>query len=315
MVYTDLDNPNYHGVIATSAADGMIIGRSSAYFATSLIHEIGHAVDSTLASPDAVHPGYGTSFSSTPAWHAAADADGYAVSAYGAGSYSEDFPDTGRAVLLDAIYPGGLAAWTGNNPNLTQIAHQLAAFKAVAGSYYTVGGTCDPALKFPFPTLFVDVAVPATTTTTSAASGPTAGPYGQCEYPLSVLSLSVFLGTLPTEKKNQLWVGYEWTNNVAHQAEAGRLIRVRLHVAPGTRAQLSSKSSVWVGSSLENRNADQGYVLLVLTTPSVPRLKSQVPCSSLGAVIRTGQMIPSSPSHINPEPEPVVHGSPQLGMG
>ncbi len=192
MVYSDADsdNPNYHGYIATSAADGMIIGRSTAYFATSLIHEIGHAVDSTLASPDAVHPGYGTSFSSTSAWHAAADADGYATSAYGAGSFGEDFPETGRAVLLDAIYPGGLAAWSNNNPNLTQITHQLAAFKAVAGSFYTVGGTCDPALKFPFPTLFVDVAVP--TTTTTSASGPTAGPYGQCESPSSLASLCLF---------------------------------------------------------------------------------------------------------------------------
>ncbi len=156
MVYGDhdYDNPLYTGYIATLAADGLIVGRSAGYYATSLIHETGHAVDSNLASPVA---GSGTAFSSTSTWHNAVIADGYAVSAYGAGSYVEDFPEAGRAVLLDNIYPGGLAAWSGNNPNLSRISHQLAAFRAVAGSYYVTGGVCDVAKKFPFPTNLVSL--------------------------------------------------------------------------------------------------------------------------------------------------------------
>lgn len=104
LVYGDLDsdNPNYHGYIATLAADGIIIGRSEAYFTTSLLHETGHAVDSNLVSPDAPRRGTGTAFSSTSTWCAAA------VSAYGASSYVEDFEfaDAGRAVLLGTVYPG-----------------------------------------------------------------------------------------------------------------------------------------------------------------------------------------------------------------
>ncbi len=156
MVYGDnqSDNPLYNGYIATLAADGLIVGRSAAYFATSLIHETGHAVDSNLASPV---DSSGTAFSSTSTWHDAVIADGYAVSAYGAGSYVEDFPEAGRAVLLDNIYPGGLAAFSGNNPNLTHISHQLAAFRAVAGSFYVSGGVCNVAEKFPFPTDLVSL--------------------------------------------------------------------------------------------------------------------------------------------------------------
>ncbi|KAK3376249.1 hypothetical protein B0T24DRAFT_718641 [Lasiosphaeria ovina] len=181
VVYGDQgsDNPSYTGYMATACWDGIIIGRSSGYFTTSLVHETGHAVDCTLASPDASHPASGSSFSGTAAWHSAADTDGYAVTAYGTGNYAEDFADVGRAVLLDNIYPGGLSAWSNNNPNLTQIAHQLAAFEAVAGAYYVAGGTCDVAKKFPFPTNLVSVGTP-TTTTTSAANLATATPYGQC---------------------------------------------------------------------------------------------------------------------------------------
>ncbi|KAK3374124.1 hypothetical protein B0T24DRAFT_625704 [Lasiosphaeria ovina] len=153
IVYGDLntDNPNYGGYMATLAGDGVVVGRSVAYFSTSLVHETGHAVDSTLASP-----GGGKPFSGTAAWAAAVKADGYAVSAYGAGSYVEDFAEAGRAVLLDTVVPGGLAAFTGGkNANLTQIAAQLKAFKAVAGTFYTPGGKCDLAKKFPFPTKLV----------------------------------------------------------------------------------------------------------------------------------------------------------------
>ncbi|KAK3367690.1 hypothetical protein B0H63DRAFT_535732 [Podospora didyma] len=172
LVYGDAasDNPSYTGFMAALCGDGIIIGRSSGYFTTSLIHETGHVVDS--------HPLPGsTEFSSTSTWHNAVIQDGYAVTAYGAGSYVEDFADTGRAVLLDAIYPGGLAGFAPNNPNLTQITHQLAAFKAVAGQYYVTGGSCDTGHKFPFPTSLVTVVAP--TTTTSASLG-TATPYGQC---------------------------------------------------------------------------------------------------------------------------------------
>jgi hypothetical protein len=159
MVYGDQqsDNPQYNGYIATLAADGIIVGRSDAFFTTALVHETGHAVDSNLASPDAPQPGSGTAFSSTAPWNTAVVKDGYAVSAYGAGSLVEDFAETGRAVLLNRIYPGGLAAFTNNNPNLTQITNQLATFKSVAGQFYVPGGTCNLNRKFPFPTDLVNV--------------------------------------------------------------------------------------------------------------------------------------------------------------
>ncbi|KAL2129550.1 hypothetical protein VTI74DRAFT_7615 [Chaetomium olivicolor] len=171
LVYGDLDSDNtlYNGYMATFAADGIIIGRSGAYFATSLVHEMGHGADSNLVSPDAPHPGSGSAFSSTSAWQTAANADDFAVSAYGAGSYTEDFAEAGRAVLLDIIYPGGLETFTNNNPNLTQITRQLGTFKSVAGDFYTPGGTCDPAYKFPFPAVLVDVA-PATTSSADQAT-------------------------------------------------------------------------------------------------------------------------------------------------
>jgi hypothetical protein len=158
LVYSDssTDNPNYGGYMATYAPDGIIIGRSTAYFTTSLVHEFGHAVDSNLASLDAPHPGSGTSFSSTSYFHSAADTDGYAVTAYGSIGYVEDFAETGRAVLLDQINPGGLAAFY-TNPNITHIYQQMGAFKKVAGSFYKTGTTCDVTRKFPYPKTLVSV--------------------------------------------------------------------------------------------------------------------------------------------------------------
>ncbi len=154
MVYGDSpsDNPLFNGYFATIAADGLIVGRSDAFITTGLIHETGHAIDTNLASSVA-----GTAYSSSAAWHNAVIADGYAVTAYGAGSYVEDFADAGRVVLLNDIYPGGLSAFAPNNPNLTQIVNQLAAVRSAAGQYYVAYSTCDLTKKFPFPTNLVDV--------------------------------------------------------------------------------------------------------------------------------------------------------------
>lgn len=54
LVYGDLDSnsPLYKGYFAILAGDGILIGRSSAYFPTALIHEFGDAIDSTLAFPE-----------------------------------------------------------------------------------------------------------------------------------------------------------------------------------------------------------------------------------------------------------------------
>lgn len=82
--------------------------------------------------------------------------------------------------MLDVVYPGGLAAFTGNNPNLTQISNQLSTFKAAAASYYVTGGTCDLSKKFPYPNYLVDI--PAASPTITAAPTATATPYGQCEF-------------------------------------------------------------------------------------------------------------------------------------
>ncbi|KAK3389427.1 hypothetical protein B0H63DRAFT_518655 [Podospora didyma] len=171
LVYSDSqsDNPNYTGYLATLAGDGIVIGRSTAYFTAPLIHETTHDVDYRFVTPE-------TSFSDSATWRNAVAADGYNISPYGAVSYAEGFADTGKAVLLDAIYPGGLAAWSTAGANLTQVANQLRVFKATVGSYYTTGGTCDPAKKFPFPTVLRDVPLPATTTRPPV----TATPYGQC---------------------------------------------------------------------------------------------------------------------------------------
>jgi len=179
MVYSDLDsdNPDYKGYFGTLAGDGILIGRSKAWFPSAIIHELGHSVDSTLASPNAVHPNPGNAFSDSSTWHNAVTTDGYAISAYGAESgWADDFADVGRAVMLDHIYPGGLAAWSGNNANLTRVRNQLSTFNTVAGSYYNVGGTCSSGLKFPYPTSLVDVP----TTTTPPTNTNTATPYGQC---------------------------------------------------------------------------------------------------------------------------------------
>jgi len=159
MVYGDKDedNPAYDGFIGAYAEDGLILGRASGYFPVALVHEITHCVDSTLASPDAVHPRSGSAFSQSSAWKAAVDKDGFAITPHGANkSYTEDFGDVGRAVLLDAVFEGGLAAYAKGNTNLTQIDNQLNAFKSVAGEYYNGkagGGKCSAGLKFPFPAL------------------------------------------------------------------------------------------------------------------------------------------------------------------
>lgn len=146
-----LDNPKYSGAIATLAADGVIVGRSDYYFPTSLIHEHGHAVDSNLIGNGP--PGTNSEFSSTPDWRNAVNADYCAVSAYGAGSYVENFAETGRAVLLDNIYPGGLVSFSNKNPNITQINHQVSIVKKKVGNIYVPGGKCDMKKKFPFPAL------------------------------------------------------------------------------------------------------------------------------------------------------------------
>ncbi|KAH8895248.1 hypothetical protein GQ53DRAFT_761835 [Thozetella sp. PMI_491] len=158
LVYSDKseDNPNYGGYMATYAPHGIIIGRSTGYFVTSLVHEFGHAVDANLASLDAPHPGSGTSFSATSFFQSAANMDGYAVSAYGTTSFTEDFPEVGRAVLIDQINPGGLAAFY-TNANITHIYQQMGAVKKVAGSFYKTGTTCDKTRKFPYPPTLVSV--------------------------------------------------------------------------------------------------------------------------------------------------------------
>ncbi|KAM7201684.1 hypothetical protein V8F33_003233, partial [Rhypophila sp. PSN 637] len=163
MVYSDLetDNPHYDGYIGAACPDGLIVGLSEAYFITSLVHEIGHSIDCTLASPDSPPGGYGSEFSSTSTWQDAVDKDGIAVSPYGTGSYVENFGEAGRLVLMDNIYPGGLKAFAEdvNNPNITQLKNQLDAIKrSAAGKYYNNRAECDLKIKFPFPTNLVDVA-------------------------------------------------------------------------------------------------------------------------------------------------------------
>ncbi len=181
VYWDDPENTNdcYTGYIATLAQSGIIVGRNDAYFTTALVHEAGHAVDSNLVSFEAPPGTSGDPFSSTSTWHDAADSDDYAVSAYGAGSYVEDWAETGRAVLLNNIYPGGLAAWYGNNPNLSHISNQLSVFESIAGKYYVAGGTCDPSAKFPYPSSTVSFQTTAPITTYKQC---TATPYGQCKY-------------------------------------------------------------------------------------------------------------------------------------
>lgn len=160
MVYSDeeSDNPEYKGFIAAACPQGIVAGISEAYFITSLIHEIGHSIDCTLASPDSFPGGFGTEFSSTSNWTDAVDKDGVSVSQYGTTSYTENFGEAGRLVLMDNIFPGGLKAFAGNHPNITQLKNQLDAIKkSPAGKYYNEGGECDVDIQFPFPTDLVDV--------------------------------------------------------------------------------------------------------------------------------------------------------------
>lgn len=146
MVYST-DNPNYYGAVGTLAGDGLIVGRGDYFFTTALVHEHGHAVDSNLIGVN------GNAYSATAPWTNAINADYCAVSAYGAGSAVEDFAETGRAVLLDNIYPGGLKSFSNNNPNLTQITNQVRTMKNKVGSFYVPGGLCDLTKKFRFPNL------------------------------------------------------------------------------------------------------------------------------------------------------------------
>ncbi|KAM7207201.1 hypothetical protein V8F20_002467 [Naviculisporaceae sp. PSN 640] len=160
MVYSDeeSDNPKYKGFIAAACPQGIVAGVSEAYFITPLLHEIGHAIDCTLASPDSFPGGFGTEFSNTSNWIDAVDEDGVSVSQYGTTSYTENFAEAGRLVVMDNIFPGGLKAFAGNHPNITQLKNQLDAVKkSPAGKYYKEGGECDLDIKFPFPTDLVDV--------------------------------------------------------------------------------------------------------------------------------------------------------------
>ncbi|KAK3900361.1 hypothetical protein C8A05DRAFT_36012 [Staphylotrichum tortipilum] len=148
--------PKNVSYLATLSSAGLIVGRSEAYFATALIHEVTHAADSNLFSPDMPSPPLAnyqaTPFSNTSKWRDAVDADGFAISAYGAGSYVENFGETGRAVLLDRIIPGGLSGWVGaKGRDLGKVKRQLAVFAEVSKGVYQVGGKCDAKKKFPFP--------------------------------------------------------------------------------------------------------------------------------------------------------------------
>jgi len=141
IVYSNNDTDNLFytakgGFFGTLAGDSILIGRSRAFYATAIIHELGYAIDLTLVSPDTVYPNPGSPLSGTLTWYNAGTADGYAISSYSAESgWADDFTDTGRAVLLDNIYPGGLAAFSGNNPNLTKVTNQINTFKSAAGAY------------------------------------------------------------------------------------------------------------------------------------------------------------------------------------
>ncbi len=67
------------------------------------------------------------------------------------------FADIRRVVLINNIYPGGIAGLFPNHPNLTQISNQVSLFQSVAGMYYRAGTTCDLAKKFPYPSAAVDI--------------------------------------------------------------------------------------------------------------------------------------------------------------
>jgi len=153
--------------------DGLIIAKGSYLYPTSMVHEHGHSVDGYLLVPG---PGV---YSDTSTWRNIVAQDGFAATAYGTSSHAENFADIGRVVLINNIYPGGIASMFPNHPNLTQIANQVAHFQSVAGTYYRAGTTCDLAKKHPFPTSLVDVPT-TTSSTTQPPNTATATPYGQC---------------------------------------------------------------------------------------------------------------------------------------
>ncbi|KAK0751392.1 hypothetical protein B0T18DRAFT_387525 [Schizothecium vesticola] len=158
---------NFGGAIG--AVGGLIIGKGSYYFPTALVHEHGHAVDGDLLAPNDPF-----SYSDSAEWRNTVALDGYAATAYGSTAHAENFADIGRVVLINNVVPGGLAGLFPTNPNLTQIANQVARFQSKAGSYYQAGTTCDLSKKYRYPS--VTVTVP----TTTAAPTATASPYGQC---------------------------------------------------------------------------------------------------------------------------------------
>jgi hypothetical protein len=159
---------NFGGAIG--AVGGLIIGKGSYYYPTALVHEHGHAVDGDLLAPNDPF-----SYSDSAEWRNTVALDGYAATAYGSTAHGENFADIGRVVLINNVVPGGLAGLFPTNPNLTQIANQVAQFQSKAGSYYQPGTTCDLSRKYRYPS--VTVTVP----TTTAAPTATASPYGQCK--------------------------------------------------------------------------------------------------------------------------------------
>ncbi|KAK0616824.1 hypothetical protein B0T14DRAFT_392789, partial [Immersiella caudata] len=137
---------------AIGALSGYLVGKASYYFPTALVHEHGHSVDGYLVSPNPTV----TSYSDTTAWRNTVLADGYTATAYGTSSHAENFADIGRVVLINNIYPGGIAALFPGHPNLGQIASQVSLFGTVAGSYYQKESQCG-SNKYAFPSVFVHV--------------------------------------------------------------------------------------------------------------------------------------------------------------
>lgn len=178
MVYgdKDTDNPDFKGFIGANCQNYIIVGRPHAFFINALVHEYGHALDCTLASPDAQPGGFGNTFSDTKTFQDAVDKDGFAVSHFATQAYVENYGDLTRLVLMDNIYPGGLKAFVGNHPNMTQIKNQLDVVKkSKGGKYldYDKNDKCDLKVKLPYPTNLVQVkrAEKPTTPTDGANDG------------------------------------------------------------------------------------------------------------------------------------------------
>jgi len=108
-------------------------------------------------------------------------------------------------VLLNNVYPGGIAGLFPGHPNLGRIAGQVALFGTVAGGYYQKESVCQAGKKYPFPTVFVDV--PGASSTTRPPNTATATPYGQCEF-LCSFSCRFFSGEMLTTWKYRWWLGH-----------------------------------------------------------------------------------------------------------